>query len=280
MRSLTQTSSPRSTPATRSARCRPAVPVETATACSAPTAAASPASNAGRSGPKVSSPASTARVAASISGEPIVGSERRIRGFTAPHCPRPRPGRRAPDPAGMLIGGRSWFLRPHIGSEADNPAVWRPGCPRRPVSEPFPRGGNPCCDCRLPCRTATPRQTPRRSAPGSVTAKAELGSRLLILGHHYQRDEVIEWADMRGDSFKLARFAADNTEATDIVFCGVHFMAESADVAHRRPPARDPPGPERRVLDGRHGEHRPGRGGLGGAAPPSPTSTGSSRSRT
>jgi quinolinate synthase len=62
------------------------------------------------------------------------------------------------------------------------------------------------------------------------TAKAELGSKLLILGHHYQRDEVIDWADMRGDSFKLARFAADNSEATDIVFCGVHFMAESADV--------------------------------------------------
>src|ERR1700712_903854 len=61
-------------------------------------------------------------------------------------------------------------------------------------------------------------------------AKSELGSKLLILGHHYQRDEVIDWADMRGDSFKLARFAADNTEATDIVFCGVHFMAESADV--------------------------------------------------
>jgi len=61
-------------------------------------------------------------------------------------------------------------------------------------------------------------------------AKAELGSRLLILGHHYQRDEVIKWADARGDSFKLARFAADNADATDIVFCGVHFMAESADV--------------------------------------------------
>src|SRR3954471_16201181 len=61
-------------------------------------------------------------------------------------------------------------------------------------------------------------------------AKAALGSKLLILGHHYQRDEVIEWADLRGDSFKLARFAADNAEATDIVFCGVHFMAESADV--------------------------------------------------
>jgi quinolinate synthase len=61
-------------------------------------------------------------------------------------------------------------------------------------------------------------------------AKAALGDKLLILGHHYQRDEVIKWADARGDSFKLARFAADNDRATDIVFCGVHFMAESADV--------------------------------------------------
>jgi quinolinate synthase len=61
-------------------------------------------------------------------------------------------------------------------------------------------------------------------------AKASLGERLLVLGHHYQRDEVIKWADARGDSFKLARFAADNELATDIVFCGVHFMAESADV--------------------------------------------------
>jgi quinolinate synthase len=63
-----------------------------------------------------------------------------------------------------------------------------------------------------------------------AAAKAVLGSRLVILGHHYQRDEVIRWADAVGDSFKLARFAADNDEATDIVFCGVHFMAESADV--------------------------------------------------
>jgi quinolinate synthase len=61
-------------------------------------------------------------------------------------------------------------------------------------------------------------------------AKTALGERLLILGHHYQRDEVIRWADQIGDSFKLARFAADNHRATDIVFCGVHFMAESADV--------------------------------------------------
>ena len=61
-------------------------------------------------------------------------------------------------------------------------------------------------------------------------AKAALGDRVLILGHHYQRDEVIRFADAIGDSFKLARFAADNAHATDIVFCGVHFMAESADV--------------------------------------------------
>src|SRR3954464_7381033 len=61
-------------------------------------------------------------------------------------------------------------------------------------------------------------------------AKATLGERLVVLGHHYQRDEVIRWADATGDSFRLARFAADNDRADAIVFCGVHFMAESADV--------------------------------------------------
>jgi quinolinate synthase len=61
-------------------------------------------------------------------------------------------------------------------------------------------------------------------------AKTSLGSRLFILGHHYQRDEVMRWADSRGDSFGLSRQAADQTEAEYIVFCGVHFMAESADV--------------------------------------------------
>jgi quinolinate synthase len=61
-------------------------------------------------------------------------------------------------------------------------------------------------------------------------ARTALGDRLVILGHHYQRDEVIRWADATGDSFKLARFAADSHRADAIVFCGVHFMAESADV--------------------------------------------------
>ncbi|WP_329179660.1 quinolinate synthase NadA [Streptomyces sp. NBC_01477] len=61
-------------------------------------------------------------------------------------------------------------------------------------------------------------------------AKARLGGKVFILGHHYQRDEVIEFADVTGDSFKLARDAAARPEAEYIVFCGVHFMAESADI--------------------------------------------------
>src|SRR3954451_11474078 len=63
-----------------------------------------------------------------------------------------------------------------------------------------------------------------------TTAKAELRDRLMILRHHYQRDEVMRWADARGDSFGLSRLAADNSTAEYIVFCGVHFMAESADI--------------------------------------------------
>ncbi len=61
-------------------------------------------------------------------------------------------------------------------------------------------------------------------------AKAKLGKRVFILGHHYQRDEVIQFADVTGDSFKLAQKAADSPESEFIVFCGVHFMAESADI--------------------------------------------------
>lgn len=64
----------------------------------------------------------------------------------------------------------------------------------------------------------------------ATAAKAALGSKVLILGHHYQRDEVIQFADITGDSFKLAQAAAEQSEAEYIIFCGVHFMAESADI--------------------------------------------------
>ncbi len=63
-----------------------------------------------------------------------------------------------------------------------------------------------------------------------AAARATLGNRLVILGHHYQRDEVIRFADYTGDSFKLSREVARHPDAEFIVFCGVHFMAESADV--------------------------------------------------
>ena len=64
----------------------------------------------------------------------------------------------------------------------------------------------------------------------AIAAKKALGSRAMILGHHYQRDEVIQFADITGDSFKLAQAAADQSSAEFIFFCGVHFMAESADI--------------------------------------------------
>ena len=61
-------------------------------------------------------------------------------------------------------------------------------------------------------------------------ARAELGTRAIVLGHHYQREDIIQFADVRGDSFMLAQYAAERPESEYIVFCGVHFMAEAADI--------------------------------------------------
>ena len=72
--------------------------------------------------------------------------------------------------------------------------------------------------------------TPDELADRVRAAKAALGSRVFILGHHYQRDEVIQFADARGDSYRLSVLAQEHPEADYIVFCGVHFMAESADI--------------------------------------------------
>src|SRR5512133_1405238 len=82
--------------------------------------------------------------------------------------------------------------------------------------------------------TTCPGDLPPASDPELVerarAARATLGERAFVPGHHYQRDEVIQFADARGDSFKLAQQAAARPEAEYIVFCGVHFMAESADI--------------------------------------------------
>lgn len=102
---------------------------------------------------------------------------------------------------------------------AASPALLLLGERRDPLSE---RG----VDC--------PGALPLASDPDLVerarAAKEALGDRVFVLGHHYQRDEVIQFADVTGDSFKLARDAAARPEAEFIVFCGVHFMAESADI--------------------------------------------------
>ncbi|HEX4471642.1 MAG TPA: quinolinate synthase NadA [Nocardioides sp.] len=95
---------------------------------------------------------------------------------------------------------------------------------------PLGRGSDLTAERGVEC----PGDLPAASDPGLVdrarAAKEALGERVFVLGHHYQRDEVIQFADVTGDSFKLARDAAARPEAEYIVFCGVHFMAESADI--------------------------------------------------
>ena len=80
------------------------------------------------------------------------------------------------------------------------------------------------------CEGELPAASDPQLVARAVAARQKLGDKAMVLGHHYQRDEVIAFADIRGDSFKLAQAAADNSKAEFIFFCGVHFMAESADI--------------------------------------------------
>ncbi|MGH9076694.1 MAG: quinolinate synthase NadA [Acidimicrobiales bacterium] len=90
--------------------------------------------------------------------------------------------------------------------------------------------GPPSLRLQAPLPAGYTSADPAELAGRIAAARADLGGRLLILGHHYQRDEVMRWANARGDSFGLSRLAAGNREAELVVFCGVHFMAESADI--------------------------------------------------
>jgi quinolinate synthase len=92
------------------------------------------------------------------------------------------------------------------------------------------RGADPASERGVDCPGALPPASDPALVARAQAAKDALGERVLVLGHHYQRDEVIRFADVTGDSFKLAREAADRQEAEYVVFCGVHFMAESADI--------------------------------------------------
>src|SRR3954469_15130638 len=92
------------------------------------------------------------------------------------------------------------------------------------------RGTDPASERGVDCPGELPAPSDPDLVARAAAARAPPGDRVFVLGHHYQRDEVIQFADVTGDSFKLAREAAARPGAEFIVFCGVHFMAESADI--------------------------------------------------
>jgi quinolinate synthase len=95
---------------------------------------------------------------------------------------------------------------------------------------PLGRGSDPATEPGVECPGDLPPASDPHLVERARAAKEALGDQVFVLGHHYQRDEVIQFADVTGDSFKLARDAAGRPDAPYIVFCGVHFMAESADI--------------------------------------------------
>ena len=109
------------------------------------------------------------------------------------------------------------------------------GVPTIPLGSPLlllGRGVDPATERGVVCPGDLPAADDPTLTERARRAKAILGDRVMVLGHHYQRDQVIEFADARGDSFELSR-QASTAEAPYIVFCGVHFMAESASILGR-----------------------------------------------
>ena len=91
-------------------------------------------------------------------------------------------------------------------------------------------GSDPLSERGVTCAGEIPAASDPDLVARARAARAALGDRAIVLGHHYQRDEVIEFADITGDSFKLAQAAQAQSTAEFVIFCGVHFMAESADI--------------------------------------------------
>lgn len=109
------------------------------------------------------------------------------------------------------------------------PASWTEPAPS-PLLLLLGQGNDLASERGVDCPGALPEPGDPDLVERALKAKAALGDRVFVLGHHYQNSEVIQFADVTGDSFKLAREAAARPEAEFIVFCGVHFMAESADI--------------------------------------------------
>ena len=121
-----------------------------------------------------------------------------------------------------MIGRVTTLLETHRGAGFEEPA-------------PSPllllgQGRDLASERGVECAGALPAASDPDLVERAVAARAALGDRAFVLGHHYQRDEVIRFADVTGDSFKLAREAAARPDAEFVLFCGVHFMAESADI--------------------------------------------------
>ena len=127
----------------------------------------------------------------------------------------------------------------HISRSSTAARLWDDECVTATWGEPsatatalllLGRGSDPATERGVECPGDLPAPSDPDLVARATAAKAALGDKLFVLGHHYQRDEVIQFADVTGDSFKLAREAAARPQAEYIVFCGVHFMAESADI--------------------------------------------------
>ena len=145
--------------------------------------------------------------------------------------------------AGELVGSHEYAHGDDRSRWCADAVRWQPWDDRRMVTEGFVepaptplallllgRDADPDSELGVECPGALPAASDPNLVERARAAKAALGDRVFILGHHYQRDEVIAFADVTGDSFKLARDAAARPNAEFIVFCGVHFMAESADI--------------------------------------------------